>query len=913
MRKLLLTTVALTALLPFAAYAQDAAPAATPPADAATTVVVTGIRASLRSSLQAKRSAAGVVDSVTAEEAGKFPDSNVAESLQRVPGVAIQRNAGEGQFITVRGLGPEFNNVLVNGRTIPTDNQGREFSFDVLSADLISRADVYKSSLPELTEGGIGATVDIQTARPLDTKGQKASLNVYGSYDSMTKSFTPNISGIYSWSNPDRTFGILGSLSYTDRASKQDSVQTDIWVSRPATVITGSQTSVGLPASAATTQTFLMPSNLGFHQQDASRKRIVGNLTMQFKPNADWLITVDSLYSRLDQRMTDSIYSAYFNPAFINPVIGSDGVVTSFERPGTTFVANNPALASQVGASQNDNIVTTNNRLANTYVFGANSKWTVSDTLKVAADLSFSRATGTGVNPYIVIGEQSINGQTFDLNAGGETPILTIPDTVTDPSQMRSHYSGVSGDSVNDNILDGRLDATWTHDAGYFQGLKFGVEYSNREKRDTYSASPYGCAYCGYLFPANPALLQQQSFDGFIGGVQVPVASHFTYDPNAVLAWLQDPANLAQSNDPATALSYAGGPLTAVPQPSGTVDVVEKVTAAYIDSNWAGNNWSGNVGLRVVNVKSESIGYGTPLLTAITDYPADSNYQYTYGTPTQLSSSNSYTDLLPSANLKYELTSDMLLRFAASRTLTRPTLTDLGISNTYGGYYGAPTSSGGNPDLLSMHSNNYDVSWEWYLSKLNYVAVAAFHKDVTDFIETSTVLQTEPVIPEQVYDTRPRNGASGTINGYELSAQYALDDSAGWASGLGVTANYTHVEATAERADNANQCGYDGLSPDSYNLTGFYDNGTVQTRLAYNWRSAFLVNCFGSGVLPRYRAAYGQLDFSFRYNVGERIQLYVDGTNLGDSTVHEYEQDVNRFLLLEEDGRRFDFGVRYQF
>ena len=911
MKQILLTGAALAALIPITSMAQTA-----PATDTAATgdvVVVTGIRASLRSSLAAKRGASAVVDSITAEEAGKFPDTNVSESLQRVPGVAIQRNAGEGQFITVRGLGPEFNNVLINGRTVPTDNQGREFSFDVLSADLISRADVYKTSMPELTEGGIGATVNIQTARPLDTKGTHASVNVYGAYDSMTKAVTPNFSAIYSYANPARTFGVAASLSYTDRESKQDSVQTDVWVSRPATVVAGSESSVGLPASAASTQTFLMPSNLGFHQQDASRKRVVGSLTLQFRPSDDWTITVDSLYSRLDQRMTDSIYSAYFNPAFINPVIGSDGTVQSFTRPGTAFVANNPALAAQVGASQNDNIVTTNNRLANTYVFGLNSKWNVSDSLKLEGDLSYSRATGSGVNPYIVIGEQSINGQTYNLNAGGKTPILTIPDTVVDPTQMRSHYSGISGDSIADDILDGRFEAKWSHEAGPFKGATVGIEYSDRHKIDAYTASPDGCAYCGYHYAANPALLQVQSFANFIGGVQVPVAGHFTYDPNAVIAWLQDPANLAHSNDPATALSFAGGPLTPVPQPSGTIDVSEKVTALYADTNWAGDRWAGNAGIRFVDVKSRSLGYGTPLLTAITDYPADSNYQYTYGTPTALSSKNSYSDVLPSANFRYNLTDNMLLRLAASRTLTRPTLTDLGISNTYGGYYGAPTSNGGNPDLQAMHSNNYDISWEWYLSKINYIAIAGFRKDVTDFIETTTVLQTEPVIPEQVYDTRPRNGAKGTINGYELSAQYALDENAGWANGLGVSANYTHIDATAKRDDAANQCGYDGLSPDSYNLVAFYDNGTIQTRVAYNWRSSFLVSCFGSGLLPRDRAAYGQLDFGLRYNVNDHIELYVDGINLGDSEVHEYEQDRSRFLLLEEDGRRIDFGVRYKF
>lgn len=220
MRKTVMAAVIAEMLMMVGASAQTGSEAK--PVDTGTTVVVSGIRASLSSSLTTKRIQDGVVDAVSAEDAGKFPDTNIAESLQRVTGVQIQRNNGEGRYISVRGLGPEFNNVLVNGRTMTSDTGGREFSFDLLSSDLISKALVYKTSQAFLPEGGIGSTVDIQTARPLSGKlGHTSVVNVSDSYDSNSKKNTPNISGMYSFANENRTFGVTGSLSYTDRASSK--------------------------------------------------------------------------------------------------------------------------------------------------------------------------------------------------------------------------------------------------------------------------------------------------------------------------------------------------------------------------------------------------------------------------------------------------------------------------------------------------------------------------------------------------------------------------------------------------------------------------------------------------------------------------------------------------------------------
>ena len=243
------------------------------PADEPARVVVSGIRASLSSSLSTKRLQDGVVDAVSAEDAGKFPDTNIAESLHRVTGVQIQRNSGEGRYISVRGLGPEFNNVLVNGRTMTSDTGGREFSFDLLSSDLISKALVYKSSQAFLPEGGIGSTVDIQTARPLSGKvGHSTVVNISDSYDSNSKKNTPNASAMYSFANAERTFGVTGSLSYTDRASRQSKAITDAWNYRDVAVIDGDLNSKGLTMANVTTRKLYIPQSYGFQQEVEARK-----------------------------------------------------------------------------------------------------------------------------------------------------------------------------------------------------------------------------------------------------------------------------------------------------------------------------------------------------------------------------------------------------------------------------------------------------------------------------------------------------------------------------------------------------------------------------------------------------------------------------------------------------------------
>jgi iron complex outermembrane recepter protein len=882
-------------------------------------VVVSGIRASLSSSLMTKRIQEGVVDAVSAEDAGKFPDTNIAESLQRVTGVQIQRNNGEGRYISVRGLGPEFNNVLVNGRTMTSDTGGREFSFDLLSSDLISKALVYKTSQPFLPEGGIGSTVDIQTARPLSGKiGHSSVVNVSESYDSNSKKKTPSASAMYSFANDTRTFGVTGSISYTDRASKQYKAVTDSWNYRDVAMIDGDLNSTGLTMANVTNKKLYMPQSYGFQVEDESRKRLVGNVTVQFNPSPDWKMTADALYSRLNQRNSVIAISDWNNPVQLGVKYDANDQVSSFLRPGSTFFANNPELTGNghiLGdVNSNDMIVKGADRLSITQAVGLNSKWNLSPDWKLEGDVSTSRSTSDSPDMWVVAGMVPKNG---DVLTFGGIPSVTFGDSVSDPTAVRAHAVGYSQIHKLDELHEGRLNLSWNHEMGYFKGINSGVDYSQRSVGQTRWGNDAWNAFSGYHVSLPSSLFTVTPLENFLGsGVQIPSA-YLRFDPYAYMNYLNQPALLAQSNDPALysdLTKYPNGPMAIDYTKPSMWRVKEKVASIFLDSKWEGDRWSANAGVRVVHVNSTSTGTSRVLLSAVQS-PNDTTYISNWGPITENSVSNSYNSFLPSANLKFDLTDDMILRFGASKTETRPTLNQMGVDNWYGGRVGDVQTGGGNPYLKPMQSKNLDVSYEWYLSKTNYVSVAAFHKSVTDFLETKLVDMKIPQYTEIVHDTRIRNGLKGKIQGIELAGQYAFDDAIPLLQGFGVAANYTYVDAKATRAaDSGTQsCGYPGLSPQSYNGSVFFENSKFQARVSYNWRNDFSVDCGGGSTQPRNRAAYGQTDASLRYNLTPSMAIYADAINLTNSKMHEYAKNQTQFLTLENVGRRVNVGLRMAF
>ncbi|MEO6276217.1 TonB-dependent receptor [Roseateles sp.] len=880
-------------------------------------VVVTGIRASLQSSVATKRMQEGVVDAVSAEDAGKFPDTNIAESLQRVTGVQIQRNNGEGRYISVRGLGPEFNNVLVNGRSLTSDTGGREFSFDLLSPDLISKALVYKTSQAFLPEGGIGSTVDIQTARPLSgPKGHSAVLNLSGSYDSNSGKKTPSASAMYSFANQDRSFGASGSLSYTDRASKQTKAVNDAWNYKDVSLINGDLSSKNLTAADVTVKKLYIPQSYGFQAEDERRKRLVAAGTVQFNPTAAFKLSADALYSRLDQQNAVIAVSDWNNPILLGAKYNADNQITSFLRPGATFYANNPEIAGAgklLGeANSNDMIVKAGDRLSTTKAFGVNAKWALASEWSLEGDLATSRTKSSSPDMWVVAGMVPSNGDVLTFDG---TPTIQFGDNIADPTAVRAHAVAYGQIQNGDDVKEGRLNASWDHEIGAFKGLQFGLATSRRKVDRTQWNSDSWNAYSGYHLALPASLFTVSKLDNIFGTAGAMPSSFLRFDPYAYMAYLNQPAQIAQSNDPALysdKTKFPNGPMAIDYTKPSMWAVKEKVSSLFVDSKWEGDGWSGTAGIRYVHVNSSSLGISRVLQSAVKS-PNDTTYILTYGPSTVNTVENSYNNLLPSANLKLDLTRDLLLRLGASKTLTRPTLNQMGVNNWYGGRYGDVQTGGGNPYLKPMRSTNLDVSLEWYLSKTNYVSAAVFHKKVTDFLETQLVDVQLPQFPEIAHDTRIRNGQQGKIKGLELAGQYAFDAGSGLLQGFGVAANFTYVDASATREGGATTCGYPGLSKQSYNGSVFYEDSKFQARLSYNWCNHFSVDCGGGSTMPRTRAAYGQADASVRYNVTPLVSLYADAINLNNERMHEYANNESQFLTLEDVGRRFNVGVRVAF
>lgn len=981
LRGLLLGSAALALLPAASALAQE------------DVIVVTGIKGSLKQSLDVKREAEQVVDAISAEDVGKFPDTNLAESLQRITGVAIDRSGGEGQFITVRGLGPEFNVVTLNGRILATDNPGREFSFDVLSSDVLQRAEVYKTATPNLQSGGIGSLVNIVTARPLDA-GTSFTLNAAGLYDTLREEFSPQFSGVASWENDAGTVGFLIGASYSDRKSQEDSSFTNGFALR-----TGDQTVAAPESSTGLDATDLgaLPDGARVQQQVVHRRdiqereRLTINATGQFSDGDRFTLTVDGLYTSFDVNSFATEFSGFFSPPFIDPVVDANGTVVSFSRPGEDFLARNPLLNvpdaattvtpldANVGLSQNDNVINApNDRDAETYAFGGNLDYDLSDNFNANLDVAYSRATRTSVNPFVVIGALAPSSPLIELS--NDDGISTISNIVgaTDTSIQRLHFVNVNRTEVEDTVFQAKFDGTWTIDKGILRDIAFGAFFTDREKiQDTFDnfsptqGADVFCAFCGYnVAPQSTGFLSPFSFDGFLDGVSgantvPPEILGFSFaDAFAQLndtASINDPARngLSTTEDPdgnpvtdfadsARGLNNAdliarrdaaGGSIFGFYEPEfnpgASFQVEETVYAAYFNTQWGGDfngdlPWSANLGFRVAITETNSTGVDQPVIE-FRESDGDTQLAPVFGPATTVSIENRYVNFLPSFNLKVEPTDNTVVRLAYSETVTRPTLTELGVANSFGGRSNAPTSTGGNPFLEAFEATNYDVSFEYYFGDTGFIGIAGFHKEFENFIESQTLPVAGVVVipagnvgnttgmdlPVDVtfQDTRDRNGETGSITGFEAAFQTSFENLPAPWDGLGTQLNYTYVTSEIDRQEGTPvaDCDYNGLSPHSFNATVFYEKGPIQGRVAYNYRDEFLFQCFAEFSEPRQREAFGQFDFSAAYDINDMFQIYAEGINILGADTRDFSRFQNRFLTYSDTGSRYLVGVRAAF
>jgi TonB-dependent receptor len=976
--------VALPALAQAQAQAQDTAQAQG--ADLSSSqpvqsVVVTGIRASMQSSLNLKRNSDGIVDGIVAEDIGKFPDTNLAESLQRISGVSIDRSIGEGSKVTVRGVGPDFNMVLLNGRQMPTSNlgdlNGRAFDFANLASEAVSQIQVYKTSRAETPTGGIGATLNVMTARPLDRPGLQASIGVKGVYDKSSSNLpgdvksgdrvTPEVSGIYSNTWNDNMFGVAVTGSYQERNLGYNTAAVSSGWKGPylgSATVGNPIPQPGAPGSAnitnrpGPTDVYSLPQNLNYAFSGVQRERTNGQLTFQFAPRKDITTTLDYTYSQNKIHTRRQDLSAWFN---FGPSASSwTGGPAAGPLVYTEFL---PAANSDIAMGGADFATVSENKS-----IGFNALWKVNNDLRLEFDVHSSTAESQADSPWgsdNVIGTASFSRGDTTADFSQDFPVLSIrgadfnraPQQVTG-SAFRNGY--MKGD-IDQAQFKGRLKVTDNSQ------LNFGLSATKVENRSAFSTmqrDTWGGATSPADYPGStwhPETVRGY-FDKISGSGNPNLFNNFyTFD-------------FGQVRDRAIAAS--GRPDLYSLKNTWDTDqrTEEKTKALYLQFN---TDWPTALPVRTaIGVRYEKTDVVSSALVQTANgitWTAQNEFPVTFGDRDFTVLSGKYHHLLPSVDTEIELRDDMKLRVSYGETIGRPRYDQIqggtvlnNLARVEGG-----TGTAGNPALKPVESKNLDLSYEWYYGKQNFFAVGFFKKNLDNYAGQSQVDATPfnlhtPVggalwnealangcttadttcIRNYIFRTHPTapgvtpgpNDSSGNATGVIVGqpgdpvANFRITSFSNQKkaslkgmevnvqhmfgnSGFGVSANYTYVDSGLgfNNAGIGEQFALVGLS-DSANLVGIYEDDRWNIRAAYNWRDEFLASTFdAAGPNPVYTEAYGQFDLSIGYAITPQLSLQFEGINLTNETTRQHGRNDRILANATQAGPRYMLGLRYKF
>ncbi|HVJ37247.1 MAG TPA: TonB-dependent receptor [Stenotrophomonas sp.] len=934
-RTMLCRGITLALLMPFgvalAQTAPEPAPADPAPATDATTldaVTVTGVRASLARSVELKRSASTVQDSITALELGKFPDDNVADSLSHITGVAISRTAGgEGQSVSVRGLGPEYTLTTFNGRILATDGPGRDFAFDVLPADVISGADVIKGAEAGLTEGAIGGLVNLRSASPFDDKGQHAVLRVEGDRNTMSDLNGTKYSGVYSNTFADDTVGILLGAVYANRTDRTDVAGNDGgWTRNPDP----SDPSWGGNAWGGNIDLndngeldpdeygLIAPGQfrVGSIMEDKKRRAYTGKF--EWRPSDSFRLTIDGLKTKLDSPQVSYQQSYYplFSPGRWSNIQVTNGIVTSFDMTNPDPEQRlNPELLNQ-----------TTYRVVDTDLYGANARWQVSDDFAITGDFyrSTSQRTSGGLDTYVVLRMNQPNSAHISLsgqavpNVGinfddGREWIQGLQNGDFNESDFDTHYFGLSGDNIQDEINGGTLSGDLFLGKWNVDHVKFGVSLTDRRKtRDLVNNAFNG----GENYYSNDNKINVADLDGdiidqtlsppnFMSGVSSSFPRNFLgFDVPSYIRALQ--AYDGRPSPDGGVYDYAN----AAPEwnPLESYRVREKTTAVFLQADMSGEHWDGNFGIRLGTTKTRAQAWDAQI-ESITELGAF-NYSVQYGEPTPILQDASYSFYLPSANFTWHFTDELQLRVGAAKTMARPSVEQLAPTNTTASVaWGEFTQIyGGNTDLKPYSAKQGDLSLEWYFSDKSIFNLATFYKRIDNQITTSWEPQQDIGVPGHLFNVmRPINGDYAKVHGIEAGAQHF------WDNGFGVRGQYTRN--WSKSFVDGEERPLEGIAPSVYSLGLMYEKGAWSIGAQADHTDGFVTatNVLGQGYNEQ-ADAITWVTAHVSYTVNDHFSVTLEGDNLLDD---EQTYSINGNPLLSQGyyryGRSFKLSLALKF
>ena len=876
--------------------------------------VVQGYAESLRKSIEIKRETVEVTDLIVSEDIGKFPDENVAEALQRLTGVQIQRSNGEGTYVSIRGVEPDLNLVTIDGRTASSGGFERAFDFSTLSADLVSGLRVIKSQSADLIEGGIGAIIEIHTPKPLDFQDERVGrLTAQTSHLNLTGDYSPKFSGLYSQQFNEGKTGVLFSFSYEDFQQRTDRFGNNGWVRNP--VEDGPD--LFIP------RFFLHQARL----QDRERIGFTG--AFQYLPSEDLLITI----SANKNEYTTSLANNAFNVD--TPDTARRGGATpeevlsfyTFNENGTANTFDGPGLQAVP-------IQTYATRVSDNTGFGFEVNWKPNDRWSVDFDASYTESDNDS-NPNNLVDVRfavdELPDVRYDFGAGGNVPNLTLHYSEgidpNSPSIYRIRQLNL-GRAINESSESAlAVDLDYILGGGFFTELEFGARLSDRD-----IARPFLYGFPAIRPPAPDVrvtndILAPFPIDNFLAAAGSDITrSWMVVDQEKALALL---TSEGFAFDVGNAANFPGSPLR-------IFDIQEEVLAGYVKLNFSGSLGtmpiSGNIGVRytdtsLVSSGSESAG----------------------GTTQPVSVNRGYDDVLPSFTIVANPHQDVVIRLAGARVMTRPNLQFMAVARTANLERFPVSINDGNPYLDPYRADQFDLSFEWYPDESTLLSLAFFYKDVESFV--SRLSRTVPFEPEmlpgsgiapgqEVLLNRPENLAGDTVEGFEVGFQHVFSNLPAPLDGLGVNVNYTYTksgegprnlifaDADLEREDGTFpddayvQLPLEGMSKNSYNFGTFYEKGKFSARVAYNWRERYLLQTVGLQNTPRLQDDYGQWDGRLAYRVNDNFRLTLDALNLTEETFYAfYSQEARspnpssneRISEFLSTGRKIVLGATYAF
>jgi iron complex outermembrane receptor protein len=970
---LLLGSTLLGSTLAMPSYAQEAE-TAMPEEGEVEVIQVSGIRGSMIRSMDLKRSSSGVVDAISAEELGKFPDTNLAEALQRITGVTISRNNGEGNEITVRGFGPEFNLVTLNGRQMPGTGFTRSFNLSNLSSEGVNTLELQKTARAENPSGGLGATVNIITMKPLAQSGQQASFSVKGIYDTSNEEgddVTPEIAGVYSNTFADDMFGFGVSFSHQERDFQQQAANIQGWQLQENDALPELDAENVVDNRSNITNAAFFPKDMNYSISDVQRERSNAQVTFQYRPIDDFTATVDYTASRATTGTNTVGWGIWNN-------FGANINAYELDENGTAVFADISGDDGSFTASRNTTRVDARS-------IGINLDWMVSDDWHFALDYhdSFNEIDngydeGLGSSGQIILGSNQLQSKVYDYREGDIPQVFVNWNNGTNeiaPGEIDSNFSQFIYSPGRSDIEQFQLDGTWYNSAFDIPLMKvdFGVARTEQALSGftAWSGLRGGPGFnpsFTQIFP--DSMFVRNDTSGFLdafssGGANMNPGYYYTYDFDEAIARqlafitadVVGEAN-AYSTDP----YYMGAP---------AVSNVEEIT----DSIYVQTEWDFEIGDYYVQInagvryeETEVPSSAEVRVPQQVNWVAASEWITQFEDQLQVQDfTGEYDVLLPMFDVKVDVTDDVVARFSWGKSITRAPIGLLqgGLAFSGSPKIGSRTASAGNTSLLPFESSNLDLSFEWYYDEASYASVGLFRKSVENYITTTgqdrqfeglndiylgprwneavnaleaagtqatdsaiygyfvdngfadengvvTPNADDPLITWRT--TQPGNSSDAkTVEGIELAVQHTFGE-----TGFGFGANATLVDGDVEY-DPYNLEEQDplvGIS-DSANFQVFYEKNGLSVKVTYAWRSDYVVGigqAQGSSDNPATQFdTYAQVDASINYDVDEHLTVFLEGININDETERGYGRFEEQFLFARQYGPRYTLGARYTF